>query len=136
MIRNKCLFYGRVGTEPEMQYLQSGRAMLKFRFAINEPFPDNSGKWNDNTNWMNVVAFGDTAERLSTKIESGTLLMFEGKYRNREYEQEGVKKNYVQFEVMVYEVVKDGKYSDGSSNASAPSSNYTPTDDAEDDFPF
>ena len=71
---NKVLIGGNLTRDPELRYLQSGTAMVKFGLAINESW----GKGDDRkekTVFVNIVAFGHTAEAIDKYFKKGQPIM-------------------------------------------------------------
>lgn len=91
-LRNKVSLIGRLGQEPTLQTVGDNRQLAKFALATNENYKDKTGKWVDNTQWHNVVAWGKSAERLVKLVAKGQEVMLEGRIVNRSYEKEGEKR--------------------------------------------
>jgi len=91
-LRNKVSLIGRLGQEPTMQTVGDNYQLVKFSIATNENYKDKTGKWVDNTQWHNVVAWGKSAERISKIATKGQELMLEGRLVNRSYEKDGEKR--------------------------------------------
>lgn len=67
---NYLFLSGNVGKEPELKYLQDGRAVASFSLAVSQ------GK--DSTAWYDVTAFGKTAEFMG-EVPKGSRLMLAGR---------------------------------------------------------
>jgi single-strand DNA-binding protein len=59
---NKAILIGNIGRDVELRHSTSGMAVAKFALATNERRKDKEGKWQDQTEWHNIVAFGKLAE--------------------------------------------------------------------------
>jgi len=77
-----------------LRYAQTGTAMLPFTLAINRrPAKDGSSQ----TDWIDCIAFGVTAENMATYLEKGSLVGVEGRIQTRKYEtQDGQKRKAVE----------------------------------------
>lgn len=86
---NLCMFIGRSGKDPETTYLPSGTALTKFGLAVS--YKPKEGE--EQTEWVNCVAFGKTAEVVSEHVHKGDLLHVAGRLQTRKYKtKEGVEK--------------------------------------------
>lgn len=89
---NKCMFIGNAGKDAELRYLSSGSAQSQFSLAVNSRHKNKAGEWEDQTEWVNVVLFGDTAEKVSQYITKGKQLFVEGRLQTRNWnDDQGVK---------------------------------------------
>ena len=83
---NKVILVGNVGQDPEVKYAPSGVALAKFSLATNEKFKDKSGKWQDRTEWHNVLAWQRLAEIVGEYVHKGAKLYIEGKLQTSNWE--------------------------------------------------
>jgi single-strand DNA-binding protein len=100
-LRNKVSLIGRIGKTPELQKVGSSKdyALTKLSLATNENYKDKNGQWHEKTQWHNLVAWGKTAERISSLISKGQEVMIEGKIVNNSYEKDGEKRFTTDIEV-------------------------------------
>ena len=110
-LKNMCIFSGRVGQDPEMRYLPDGTAMVTFGLASRRSWPskekDESGQlvWNEETTWVDCVAFGSIAERLVAKLQTGTQVAVQTEYTKRKATNDaGEERTYHNFKVFDFEV--------------------------------
>lgn len=85
---NRVTLVGRVGRNPECTILpNSAREVARFSLATNEGFFDrNSNSWKDlPTEWHDIVAWGDKAQRVEKQIRKGDLVLVEGSIRTRKW---------------------------------------------------
>tara|TARA_R110000850_G_scaffold277058_1_gene421830 strand:+ start:47751 stop:48083 length:333 start_codon:yes stop_codon:yes gene_type:complete len=92
-LRNKVQLIGRLGQEPEIVNLESGKKLAKFSLATNENYTNAKGEKVENTEWHNIVAWGKTAEIIEKYVNKGQEIAIEGKLTSRAYEdKEGIKR--------------------------------------------
>jgi single-strand DNA-binding protein len=91
---NKVMLIGNTGRDAEMRYLSTGTAMTTFSLAVNSRRRSQSGEWEDQTDWFNVVIFGDMAERISQYITKGKQLFVEGRLNNRQWDDDQGQRHY------------------------------------------
>jgi single-strand DNA-binding protein len=92
---NKILLIGNAGRDAELRYLASGTPQCQFSLAVNyRRRNQQSGDWEDQTEWFNIVVWGDTAERISQYITKGKQLFIEGRVQTRTWEDDQGQKHY------------------------------------------
>ena len=82
---NKVMLIGNLGRDPEMNYTQSGTAITKFSLAVNRRTKAQSGEWQDETEWFNIIAWDKLAERCSQYLHKGNKVFVEGRLTQRKY---------------------------------------------------
>lgn len=99
-LRNKVSLIGRLGAQPELVTLDSGRTLARFSLATNENYKNKEGAWQENTQWHTITAWGKTAELMSKLLNKGQEVVVEGKLVNSSYEtKEGEKRFSTAIEV-------------------------------------
>jgi single-strand DNA-binding protein len=91
---NKVMLIGNAGRDAELRYLASGTAKSEFSLAVNSRRRGQSGDWEDQTEWFNIVLFGDQAERVSQYITKGKQLYIEGRLQTRSWDDDQGAKHY------------------------------------------
>lgn len=94
-IRNKVQLIGRVGQDPEIINLESGKKVAKFSLATNENFTNTKGEKVENTDWHNIVAWGKTAEIIEKFVNKGKEIAVDGKISTRSWEDKDGNKRYI-----------------------------------------
>ncbi len=89
---NNVVLVGRLGNDPELTYTQSGTAIAKFRIAVNRP--PRQGSDQEETDWLNVVTFGRTAETCAQYLDKGALVGIEGRVESSTWERQDGTKGY------------------------------------------
>lgn len=75
---NRVFLIGRIGRDPEIKHGQS--AFCTFSVATSEKWKDkNSGQQHEKTEWHNCIAFGRTAELITSYCQKGSNVYIEGK---------------------------------------------------------
>jgi single-strand DNA-binding protein len=93
-LRNKVSLIGRLGIEPEVSTLKTGRMLARFTLATNERFKNKQGEWEDDTQWHVVNAWGKLAERMQRLLSKGNEIILEGKLVHQSYENKQGEKRY------------------------------------------
>lgn len=120
---NRVTLIGRLGKDPEIRRLESGAAVAKFSVATNESYKDSSGNWQDKTEWHDIIAWRQLAERAESSLKKGALLFIEGKLTHRKWQDKDGNNRYTT------EVVAN--YFRTMPTAPSGNSNYFPSSDDE-----
>jgi single-strand DNA-binding protein len=90
---NKVILIGNLGKDPEFRKLESGASVARFSVATNENYKDKNGDWQSQTEWHDVVAWRNLAEKAESTLKKGATVYVEGKLSTRSWEDsEGNKK--------------------------------------------
>ncbi|AFM04472.1 single stranded DNA-binding protein [Bernardetia litoralis DSM 6794] len=114
---NKVILLGNLGQDPEIRTLENGTKVSTISIATSENFKDQSGEWQERTEWHRVVLWRWNAEK-AEKLKKGDKVYIEGKLSTRSWEQDGVKK-YVT-EVVANDLQFTAKMGDGNYNGGVP----------------
>jgi len=68
----KTIIIGRLGREPEMRYIESGKAVTSFSVATDRSWTDANGQKQERTVWFRVSAWGNQY------LAKGRQVMVEG----------------------------------------------------------
>lgn len=93
-LRNKVSLIGRLGAQPELVTLESGKTLARFSLATNERFKDKKGEWQTLTQWHNMTAWGNTATLVGRILSKGQEVIVEGRLVNKSYETKSGEKRY------------------------------------------
>ena len=83
---NKVFLTGRVTREWEIRATSSGTTIARNSIAVDSGYGDNK-----RTDFINLTAFGKTAETLEKYGFKGQKLLIEGRIQTGSYEKDGVK---------------------------------------------
>ncbi len=135
---NKVMIIGHLGRDPEMRYTPSGRPVTTFSVAASRSWNTVDGERHQETEWFNVVAWGNLAEICKQYLNKGQQVYIEGRLQTRKWEdKEGNKHSSV--EIVASEMMMLGERRENSGN-NHPASEENDAPDAqstdEDEFPF
>lgn len=85
---NKVMLIGNAGKDAELRYLASGTAQAQFSLAVNRNFRGPDGNWQEQTEWFNVVAWAELAERISQNVTKGKQYYVEGRLQTRSWDDD------------------------------------------------
>ena len=137
---NKVILLGRVGADPEVKYMPSGNAVVNLSIATNRKFKNQeSGNYDDKTEWHRVVFFNKPAETIGQYVKKGQQLYVEGRLQKRKWQdKDGIEKYSTDIISDSFTFVgskSDTQSFDQSSKANE-SFDQTPATHNDDDIPF
>jgi single-strand DNA-binding protein len=89
---NNVVLVGRLGSDPELTYTQSGTALCKFRLAVSRPPRGDSNE--EETDWLDIVTWGRTAENSNQYLDKGARVGVEGRIQTRTWQRDDGSKGY------------------------------------------
>lgn len=101
---NKVMIIGHLGRDPEMRYTPTGRPVTTFSVATNRYWSSADGEKHSETEWFNVVTWGNLAEFCKQHLKKGQQVYVEGRLQTRRWDDsEGTK--HVTVEIVANEAV-------------------------------
>ena len=91
---NKVIIIGILGRDPEMRYTPSGRPVTSFSVATSRTWVSAEGERREETEWFNVVAWGNLAEICKAHLAKNQQVYVEGRLQTRGWEDETGKKHF------------------------------------------
>ena len=86
MTWHQTVVVGNLGGDPELRYLQSGRAVCNFSVAVSERWRDrNTNEQQERTTWYRVAAWGPLGETCNQYLTRGRQVMVIGNVQARGY---------------------------------------------------
>ncbi len=83
----KVMIIGNLGSDPEMRYTPTNRAVTQFNVAVNQSTKNQqTGEWVEETDWFRVSVWGDRAERMAESLRKGNKVFVEGRFKTRQFE--------------------------------------------------
>lgn len=91
---NKVFLIGNLTRDVDLRYSPTGVAVARMGLAVNRYYQGQDGERKEETCFVDVVAFGKTAETCNTYLSKGRQVFFEGRLSLRTWETpEGEKRN-------------------------------------------
>jgi len=126
---NKVMIIGSVGRDPEMRYTPSGRPVSSFSVSTTRGWTNSEGERREETEWFNVVAWGNLAEICKQYLRKGRQVYIEGRLQTRSWEDQEGRKRF-RTELVANEMILLGSRHGTSTEAVASST------EGEEEFPF
>ncbi|MCH7657674.1 MAG: single-stranded DNA-binding protein [Bacteroidetes bacterium] len=102
-LKNRVNLIGNLGMDPEIKKLENGSSLAKFSLATSDSYKNKDGEKVKETQWHNLVAWGNTAQFAEKYLKKGQEIAVEGKLTHRTYENSEGDKQYIT-EVVVNEI--------------------------------
>ena len=94
-LRNRVQLIGRLGQDPEVKTLTSGKQLTTFSIATSDSYRNADGEKIEDTQWHNIVAWGKVGEIAGEYLSKGQEVAIEGKLTHRSYETSNGEKRYI-----------------------------------------
>jgi single-strand DNA-binding protein len=101
---NKVMLIGNLGRDPEMRYTPSGKPVTSFSLASSRTWVSSDGERREETEWFNVVAWGNLAEICNQHLSRGQQVYIEGRLQTRSWEDENGQRHF-RTEVVANEMI-------------------------------
>ncbi|MEO0793928.1 MAG: single-stranded DNA-binding protein [Verrucomicrobiota bacterium] len=83
---NKVILMGNMVADPEMRVTPGGMSICKFTLAVNRQFTTKEGEQREEVAYVDVDAFGRSAETISKYLSKGNPILVEGRLRQDKWE--------------------------------------------------
>lgn len=94
-LRNRVQLIGNLGMNPEMVLTENGSKLIKFSLATSSTFKNQKGEKTTDTQWHNIVGWGNIAELSNKYLKKGDKITIEGRIVYRSYEDKDGNKRYI-----------------------------------------
>ena len=91
---NKVILLGNLGSDPELRYTPSGRAVANFSLATSEQWTNKDGEKEEKTEWHRIVAWGRLGEICGEYLSKGSQVYIDGRLQTRAWEDRDGNKRY------------------------------------------
>jgi single-strand DNA-binding protein len=135
---NKVMIIGHLGRDPEMRYTPSGRPVTTFTVAVSRSWNTADGERRTETEWFNIVAWGNLAEICKQYLYKGQQVYIDGRLQTRRWEdKEGQKHTSVEVVANEMMMLGDRRENSGQAQETTEQTGEIPEPMAdEDEFPF
>jgi single-strand DNA-binding protein len=137
---NKVILIGNLGDDVKMHYFDGGNSLGRFPIATSENYTSKqTGEKVTTTDWHNIVVRNKLAEVCEKYLSKGDKVYVEGKLKNRQWEQDGVKRYSTEVYVNEMTFLSTKKNLSNSNSPQNQQSDATPksvASEKNDDLPF
>ena len=107
---NRIMLGGNITRDPQLSYLPSQTAVVEFGMAVNRKWKSKEGEQKEEVCFVDLRAFGKTAENLNKYIHKGDPLFIEGRLTFDSWTaQDGTKRSKHRVTVDNFQFLGQGK---------------------------
>jgi single-strand DNA-binding protein len=120
---NKVILAGNLTRDPELRYTPKGTAIARLGIACNRRWKSETGEMKEEVTFVDVDAFGKTAETIGQYLKKGRPILIEGRLRYDTWEdkQSGQKKSKLGVVLETFQFLDSGGgRGEGASEAPRP----------------
>ncbi|MBO7324959.1 MAG: single-stranded DNA-binding protein [Bacteroidales bacterium] len=134
MSTNVCTFCGRLGNNPEITILPSGKERVRFSVAVDRNYKREDGS--RPTDWISVVIWGSSAYVKKTNLHKGDKVVVSGRYEINEWtDKDGIIRSMGALNCTNIELVEHKKSDKDKAVEDALANQNNPMNE-DDDLPF
>ena len=144
---NKVLLIGRLGADPEIKQMVSGKSVARLSLATSQTWKDkNTGEKKEKTEWHRIVVFNEGLVNVVQQyLKKGAQVYVEGQLSTRKWKDEQSGQDKYTTEILIQGYNSSLTMLGNSNQNSIPSqdvkqnlddNNMTSQDDLDDDIPF
>ena len=138
---NTVMLIGRLVADPELRYTGKGAPVCDFRLASSRRYKNKeSGETQEETLFINVVAWRRQAELVNDYLKKGSAILVEGRLRSRQWETpQGEKRSAIEvvaYRIQFLDALPTQQAGDGATPVSAEPPVEIEGDAKEEDTPF
>lgn len=118
---NKVILMGNLTRDIEMRTTQSGQTVANFSLAVSRSWKDQNGQTQEQTSFINCVAWGKPGEIIAQYVSKGSPLLVSGRLDQRSYDdKDGNKRTAVEVVVEDFNFIGGGRGNNDGGDYSAP----------------
>ena len=113
---NKVILAGNLTRDPELRYTPKGVAIAKLGLAINRTWKSETGETKEETTFVDVDAFGRTAETIGQYLKKGRPILIEGRLKLDQWDdkQTGQKRSKLGVVLETFQFLDSGNRGDSN----------------------
>lgn len=121
---NKVILMGNLTRDVEVRTTPSGQSVANFSLAVSRSWKGQDGQQQEQTSFINCVAWGKPGEIIAQYVKKGDPLLVSGRLDQRSYDdKDGNKRQAVEVNVEDFNFIGGGnRGGEGGGSFSAPSS--------------
>src|SRR5271168_1172981 len=129
---NKVILAGNLTRDPELRYTPKGTAIARLGIACNRKWKSETGEMKEEVTFVDVDAFGKTAETIGQYLKKGRPILIEGRLRYESWDdkQSGQKRSKLGVVLETFQFLDSGNRGEGGDAPAAPRSRPAATSSA------
>jgi len=116
---NKVILMGNLTRDPELRYTPKGTAVARIGVAVNRVWRTETGEQREEVTFVDVDAYGKTAETIAQYLKKGNPILVEGRLRLHTWEdkQTQQKQNKLRVDLETFKFVGPANREGGAAPA-------------------
>ena len=110
---NRVLLVGNLTRDPEVRYLASGAPVADIGLAVSRKFRTQQGEDREEVCFVNVTAWGKTAENCGQYLSKGSPILVEGRLKFDQWEKDGQKQSRLTVVAESVQFLSSGRRAEG-----------------------
>lgn len=133
---NRVLLGGNLTRDPQVRFLPSEQAVANFGLAINRRFKGSDGQMKEEVTFIDVEAWGRTAELVGQYLTKGRACFVEGRLKLDSWDdKDGQKRSKLKVVADSVQFLDSGNRGGGAPGSQGATGDGAPADDAGGDAP-
>jgi single-strand DNA-binding protein len=91
---NRVQLIGRLGKDPDSRFTPTGKKVVSFSMAVGQRWKGADGSVKEQTEWVNIEAWGRIGDICQQYLHKGSLVFVEGRLKTERYEEKGETKYF------------------------------------------
>jgi single-strand DNA-binding protein len=118
---NKVILAGNLTRDPELRYTSKGSAIAKLTLAINRSWKSETGETREEVTFVDVDAFGRSAEVIGQYLKKGRPILIEGRLRLDQWDdkQTGQKRSRLGVVMDTFQFLDSGRGGEGGAGGTS-----------------
>jgi single-strand binding protein len=126
---SKVILMGNLTRDIEVRTTASGQNVANFTLAVTRTWRNQNGQNQDQTSFINCVAWGRTSETIAQYVKKGSPLLVSGRLDQRSYDdKDGNKRSVVEVTVEDFTFVGGGRADGNTTPTTAPTNSGSSQD--------
>jgi len=113
---NKVILMGNLTRDPEVRTTPSGNTVAKLGLATSRKYRTRDGEVREEVTFVDVDAFGKTAETLGKYLRKGSPIMLEGRLKLDQWESDGQKRSKLGVILESFQFIGTGERRSGAAD--------------------
>lgn len=110
-LRNSVRLMGHLGQDPEVRNVGENKKLVRLSIATNESYKNDKGEKVTETQWHNLIAWGNVASIIENHCKKGNEISIEGKLQTNSYtDKDGIKRYST--EILIHDILLMGAKSE------------------------
>lgn len=104
LLQNRVNLIGHLGADPELFTFKDDKSKASFSLATSNTYKKENGEKVSETQWHNIIAWGNVSKIADKYLKKGSKVAVEGKLTSRSWDDKDGNKKYIT-EVIIHDIL-------------------------------